>query len=50
MGQILRFSVHALLIYVVTASSVWAQATAQMTGTLKDQAGMVLPGVVIKVC
>src|SRR5262245_28625960 len=29
----------------ITCSSVWAQATAQVSGTLRDQSGAVLPGV-----
>jgi hypothetical protein len=41
--------VIALLVTVVgagvTCGSVWAQATAQITGTVRDQSGAVLPGV-----
>src|SRR5262245_22440168 len=41
----------ALLVVVlstgVICSNVWAQATAQITGTVKDQSGAVLPGVEI---
>jgi hypothetical protein len=40
MSHILRFSVHGLLICVVTTSTIWAQATAQITGAVKDQAGI----------
>src|SRR5436305_1616792 len=29
----------------ITCSSVWAQATAQISGTVRDQSGAVLPGV-----
>src|SRR5437899_3553538 len=39
----------ALLITAFNCSSVWAQATAQISGTAKDQSGAVLPGVEIKV-
>src|SRR3954452_25406468 len=34
----------ALLIGCLTCASVWAQATAQISGTVKDQTGAVLPG------
>src|SRR5678816_1408763 len=30
---------------VVTSGDVWAQATAQISGTVRDQSGAVLPGV-----
>src|SRR5438552_14035637 len=33
------------LILAVTCAMVWAQATAQLNGTVKDQSGAVLPGV-----
>src|SRR5216117_2508585 len=32
----------------VTCADVWAQATAQISGTAKDQSGAVLPGVEIR--
>ena len=38
-----------LLISVVACGNVWAQATAQISGTAKDQSGAVLPGVEITV-
>src|SRR5437879_137435 len=38
-----------LLISVVTCDDVWAQATAQISGTARDQSGAVLPGVEITV-
>src|SRR5215472_6461973 len=38
----------ALLISVCAATNVWAQATAQISGTARDQSGAVLPGVDIK--
>ncbi len=34
-----------LLISVLAGASVWAQATAQISGTVRDQTGAVLPGV-----
>src|SRR5262245_14240913 len=36
-----------LLIFAMTANSAWAQATAEVSGTVKDQSGAVLPGVEI---
>src|ERR1051325_9974735 len=33
------------LVLVLSASDLWAQATAQIAGTVKDQTGAVLPGV-----
>src|SRR5436190_19553801 len=41
---IVSFSV-ALLICVLGCPSIWAQATAQISGTVRDQSGAVLPGV-----
>src|SRR5262245_30179330 len=38
----------ALLITVCAAVNVWGQATAQISGTARDQSGAVLPGVEIK--
>src|SRR5437867_2391041 len=37
------------LILLLTASAAWAQATAQMSGTVRDQSGAVLPGVTVTV-
>src|SRR5262245_1058569 len=37
----------ASLLPVVICATVWAQSTAQITGTVKDQTGAVLPGVEI---
>ena len=37
------------LILVVGCAAMWAQATAQISGTAKDQSGAVLPGVEITV-
>jgi carboxypeptidase family protein len=34
-----------LIVCGITCTSVWAQATAQMSGTVRDQTGAVLPGV-----
>src|SRR5437016_9031397 len=41
--------VVVLLISVVACGDVWAQGTAQISGTAKDQSGAVLPGVEITV-
>ena len=41
--------VAAMSIFVVMSANVWAQATAQISGTVKDQSGAVLPGVEITV-
>src|SRR5216117_1223704 len=35
----------AMLVLALTCGDMWAQATAQITGTVKDQTGAVLPGV-----
>src|SRR5215475_5415773 len=37
----------ALLICALSSANAWAQATAQISGTVKDQSGAVLPGVEI---
>jgi len=36
-----------LLLLVVNCGNIWAQATAQISGTVQDQSGAVLPGVEI---
>ena len=33
-----------LFVSVMTSGSVWAQATAQISGSVQDQSGAVLPG------
>jgi Carboxypeptidase regulatory-like domain len=45
MKRILFSVLAAVLIVVVTSGEVWAQATAQISGTVRDQSGAVLPGV-----
>src|SRR5262245_37718133 len=42
MSQLVKLFVFAL---VVSVTSVWAQSTAQISGTVKDATGAVLPGV-----
>jgi carboxypeptidase family protein len=45
MKRIVFSSLTIALILVVGCVSLWAQATAQISGTVKDQSGAVLPGV-----
>src|SRR5438046_1273659 len=45
MNNICRWIVVAFMVCVLSCASVWAQATAQISGTVKDQSGAVLPGV-----
>src|SRR5437879_3772365 len=45
MKRIWIASFIGLLASTMTCSSVWAQATAQISGTVQDQSGAVLPGV-----
>ncbi|PYS52586.1 MAG: hypothetical protein DMG13_15755 [Acidobacteria bacterium] len=45
MKRILIVVFLAFLGSIVTCSNVWAQATAQVSGTARDQSGAVLPGV-----
>jgi len=43
-----RVALAALLVVVIGATA-WAQATAQMSGTVRDESGAVLPGVTVTV-
>ena len=43
------FLLGGLLCSALTVTAVWAQSTAQIAGTVKDQSGAVLPGVEITV-
>src|SRR5262245_39623818 len=47
--RILRFVLSGLAIWSLTGAMMWAQATAEITGTARDQSGAVLPGVEITV-
>ena len=47
MRRALGVVLGGLFIAVLSCSSVWAQATAQISGTARDQSGAVLPGVEI---
>jgi hypothetical protein len=49
MKRIFFFSVNGGLLILLTCAVLWAQATAQISGTAKDQSGAVLPGVEIRV-
>lgn len=43
-----KFASVALLLVLMSASA-WAQATAQLSGTVRDQSGAVLPGTTVTV-
>ena len=45
----LRHVAIAALLLVVCSASAWAQATAQLSGTVRDESGAVLPGVTVTV-
>ena len=47
MKRIVRALSGAVLGGILISSAVWAQSTAQINGTVKDQTGAVLPGVEI---
>src|SRR5712692_1654390 len=40
---------RGLLILLLSFTTAWAQATAQINGTVKDQGGLALPGVTVTV-
>ena len=41
--------VAGILVLLIASTDVWAQATAQIAGTVKDQTGAVLPGAEVTV-
>src|SRR5438105_15664640 len=45
MRRMLCGTLGGFLIIVLSYSAVWAQVTAQISGTVRDQSGAVLPGV-----
>ena len=45
--RIARWLLSGMVIAALSCASIWAQATAQISGTVKDQSGAVLPGVEI---
>ena len=47
MNRIATCVTSVLLLSVLTCTGAWAQATAQITGAVKDPTGAVLPGVEI---
>ena len=47
MRRLIFGGLSGIVIFVLSCSAVWAQATAQISGTVKDQTGAVLPGVEI---
>src|SRR5438105_2490264 len=49
MGRVAGVVLCGLLVAALSGSSLWAQATAQISGTVKDQSGAVLPGVEVTV-
>src|SRR5258706_15140674 len=47
MKRVVTVVFTVLLLSFLVCTSVWAQATAQISGTVRDQSGAVLPGVEI---
>src|SRR5687767_6792822 len=47
MNRVQRVVVHAVLAVLLSATGVLAQATATISGTVRDQSGAVLPGVTV---
>src|SRR5262245_24663001 len=45
----MKRSFLAITVFVMISGNLWAQATAQIAGTVKDQSGAVLPGVEVTV-
>src|SRR2546425_8017281 len=45
MNRILFSLFIGMSLFILNAGNTWAQATAQIAGTVKDQTGAVLPGV-----
>src|SRR5438309_10237170 len=45
MKEITKFCALTLFVFVLVNASAWAQSTAQISGTVRDQSGAVLPGV-----
>src|SRR5207244_5776738 len=44
MKHLVKYLLCPLVISILLTASVWAQSTAQMSGTVKDSSGAVLPG------
>src|SRR5262245_21356119 len=49
MNRSLRNFTYCTLVVIFTGASAWAQATAQLSGTVRDDSGGVLPGVTVTV-
>src|SRR5438094_2819751 len=47
-GCMWRNGIRAFIFLCLTWTAVWAQSTAQLSGTVRDQSGAVLPGVEVK--
>src|SRR2546427_9091847 len=47
-GCMWRNAVRAFIFLCLTWTAVWAQSTAQLSGTVRDQSGPVLPGVEVR--
>jgi len=47
MKRILRYSLFAMFVLVLSYVDVWAQGTAQISGSVRDQSGALLPGATI---
>src|SRR5213594_1905583 len=45
MKRLVQFLTIVIVISLLACNSLWAQGTAQISGTVKDQTGAVLPGV-----
>src|SRR5438093_12902818 len=45
MKEIVKFFVFVLLVFIAVTGNGWAQSTAQISGTVNDASGAVLPGV-----
>ena len=45
----MRTFVRIIFVYFIACAAVWGQATAQISGTVRDQSGAVLPGVEVTV-
>ena len=49
MKQVMRRVGIVALLLAIGGGSAWAQATAQLSGTVRDESGAVLPGVTVTV-
>jgi hypothetical protein len=49
MQQCLTYCSRGVLILLLTAGAAWAQGTAQLSGTVRDESGAVLPGATVTV-